>query len=95
MMRIVKHLVLAGLAALVAGVVTISLHFYGVHDMQGFLAVIAGYPGLLANVDYTRLNETLFTVVNFLFYFLLFEGAAALKRKFSRGDEQQGNIAHR
>src|SRR5215471_9616528 len=64
---------------------TISLHFYGAHDMQGFLAVVVGYPGLLANGHYTRLNETLFTVVNWLFYFFLFEGAVALKRKFLKG----------
>lgn len=94
-MRTVKYFVLAGLAALVTGIVTISLHFYGAHDMQGFFAVVAGYPGLLANGDYTRLNETLFAVVNWLFYFLFFEGAVALKRKFSRGTEQQGNTAHR
>jgi hypothetical protein len=51
------------------------------HDTQGFLAAIAGYPGLLANGDYTRLNEVLFTVVNWTFYFALFEGVFALKKQ--------------
>jgi hypothetical protein len=78
-----KHIVLGGLAALIAAAITVSLHFYGAHDLQGFVAAVAGYPGLLANGDYVRLNETLFTSVNWLFYFLIFEGIAALKRKFS------------
>jgi len=76
-----KHILLGSLAALVATAITVSLHFYGAHDLQGVLAVIAGYPGLLANGNYVRLNELLFTLVNWLFYFLIFEGIAALKRK--------------
>jgi hypothetical protein len=94
-MRTVKHFVVAGLAALAAALVTISLHFYGAHDMRGLLAAVAGYPGLLANGDYTRLNETLFTAINWVFYFLLFEAALALKCKFFSGSEQQRNIANR
>jgi hypothetical protein len=78
-----KHVLLASLAALIAAPITISLHFYGAHDIQGFFAIVAGYPGLLANGEYTRLNWVLFTGVNWLFYFLLLEGAVALKRKFS------------
>jgi len=78
-----KHIVLGTLAALIAAAITVSLHFYGAHDLQGFLAAVAGYPGLLANGHYVQLNETLFTSVNWLFYFLIFEGIAALKRKFS------------
>lgn len=45
---------------------------------------MAGYPGILANGEYTRLNEPLFVTVNWLFYFLLFEGMVALKRKLSK-----------
>jgi hypothetical protein len=79
-----RHIALGGLAALVAAAITISLHFFGAHDIEGFIAAVAGYPGLLANGEYTSLNEVLFTAVNWLFYFLLFEGAMALRRKFLR-----------
>ena len=78
-----KHIVIGSLAALIAAAITVSLHFYGAHDLQGFIAAVAGYPGLLANGHYVQLNEVLLTVVNWLFYFLLFEGIAALKHKFS------------
>ena len=78
-----KHIVLASLAALIAAAITVSLHFYGAHDLQGFFAAVAGFPGLLANGHYVQLNELLFTVVNWLFYFLLFESISALKHKFS------------
>ena len=78
-----KHIALASLAALTAVGLTILLHFYGAHDIQGFFVMVAGYPGLLANGEYTRLNEALFTTVNWLFYFLLFEGVVALRRKRS------------
>jgi hypothetical protein len=64
-----KHLVLGSLAAAIAAAITITIHFYGAHDIQGFVAAVAGYPGLLANGDHVRLNEVLFTVVNWLFYF--------------------------
>jgi len=79
-----KHIAIAGLAAVVAATITISLRLYGVHDLLGFLAAVAGYPGLLANGEDTRLNEALFASVNWLFYFLLFEGIWALKRKLAR-----------
>jgi hypothetical protein len=79
-----KHITLGAVAALIAAIITISLHVWGAHDMQGFLAAIAGYPGLLANGDYTRLNEVLFTVVNWAFYFALFEGVVALKQQLSK-----------
>jgi hypothetical protein len=78
-----KHIVLGSLAALIAAAITVSLRFYGAHDLQGFVAAVAGYPGLLANGHYVQLNEMIFTAVNWLFYFLIFEGIAALKRKFS------------
>jgi len=77
-----KHVALGSLAALIAATITISLHVSGVHDMGGFFAIVAGYPGLLANGEYTRLNEMLFTAVNWLFYFALFELAVVLKQKF-------------
>ena len=79
-----RHIALGSLAALVAAAITISLHFFGAHDIEGFIAAVAGYPGLLANGEYTRLNEALFTGVNWLFYFLLLEGAMALRRRFLR-----------
>ena len=79
-----KHIALGILAALVAAAITISLHFFGAHDIEGLTAAVAGYPGLLANGEYTPLNEVLFTAVNWLFYFLLFEGAMLLKGKFLR-----------
>jgi hypothetical protein len=79
-----RHIALGSLAALVAAAITISLHFFGAHDIEGFVAAIAGYPGLLANGEYTRLNWVLFTAVNFLFYFLLLEGAMVLRRKVLR-----------
>jgi hypothetical protein len=78
-----KHIVLGSFAALIAAAITITTHFYGAHDLQGLFAAVAGYPGLLANGGYDQLNETLFTSINWLFYFLIFEGIAALKRKFS------------
>jgi hypothetical protein len=76
-----KHIVLGVLSAVLAAAITISLRFYGAHDIQGFIAVVVGYPGLLANGEYTRLNEILFTAVNWLFYFVLFETAAVIKNK--------------
>jgi hypothetical protein len=79
-----KHIALGIVAALIAATITISIHVWGAHDMQGVLAAIAGYPGLLANGDYTRLNEVLFTLVNWSFYFALFEGVIALKKRFSK-----------
>jgi len=78
-----KHIVLGSLAALIAAAITVSLRFYGAHDLQGLFAAVAGFPGLLANGHYVQLNEVLFTVVNWLFYFLLLEGLAALRHKFS------------
>jgi hypothetical protein len=80
----VKHVALGSLAALIAAIITVSIHVWGAHDIQGFLAAVAGYPGLLANGDYTRLNEVLFTVVNWLFYFVVFEAVIALKKQFSK-----------
>jgi hypothetical protein len=78
-----KHIVLGSLAALVAAAITVSLHFYGAHDLPGLFTAFAGFPGLVANGHYVQLNEAVFTVVNWVFYFLLFEGIAALKHTFS------------
>ena len=78
-----KLLAFAGIAAFIATVITASLHFYGSHDIQGFFAAVAGYPGLLASGADKPLNEAVFTVVNWLFYFVVLEGAFAIKRKFS------------
>jgi hypothetical protein len=76
-----KHLGMVAIAALLAFSITISLHFYGAHDIQGFFAAVAGYPGLLANGENAPLNEPLFTAVNWLFYFSLLEAVFALKKK--------------
>jgi hypothetical protein len=46
-----KHVVLGGLAALFAAAITISLHFFGAHDIQSFITAVAGYLGLLAIVN--------------------------------------------
>ncbi len=62
-----KHVTLGIAAGMVAGAITTSLHFWGAHDIRGLVVVTAGYPGLLANGDYTRLNEVLFTAVNWAF----------------------------
>ena len=78
-----KHVVLGSIAALIAAAITVSLHYYSAHDLAGFFAAVAGFPGLLANDHYVQLNEVLFTTVNWLFYFLLLEGIAALKHRFS------------
>lgn len=82
-----KHIALGGLAALIAAVITVSLRFYGAHDIQGFFAAVAGYPGLLAGGLNGPVDEVIFTVVNWLFYFVVIEGAVAIKRKFSPGAE--------
>jgi hypothetical protein len=55
----VKHVALGSLAALIAATITVSIHVWGAHDIQGLLAAVAGYPGLLANGD-TELNEALY-----------------------------------
>jgi hypothetical protein len=79
-----KHVTLGVVAAVIAATITMSIHVWGAHDLGGFLAAVAGYPGLLANGDYARLNEMLFTGVNWVFYFALFEGVVALKKQFSK-----------
>jgi len=78
-----KHIAFGGIAALIAAVLTGLLHFYGAHDIQGFFAAVAGYPGLLASGGDGPVNEVLFAAVNWLFYFVIIEGVFAVKRKFS------------
>ena len=78
-----KHIIAAIIAALIAIAITICLRYYGAHDIQGFFAAVAGYPGLLANGENAPLNSVLFTGVNWLFYFLLAESAIALRKKVS------------
>lgn len=78
-----KHIAFGGVAALIAAAITGLLHFYGAHDIQGFFAAVAGYLGLLASEAGGPLNEVLFTAVNWLFYFVVFEGAFAIKRRVS------------
>ena len=68
-----KHLAFAALASLIAVGISISLHLSGSHDFGALIYLIGGYPGLLANSEYRSLNEALFTIVNRVFYFSLFE----------------------
>jgi hypothetical protein len=82
-MGTVRHILLGSLAALVGATIAISLHSFGAHDIEGFFAAVAGYPGLLANGKYTRPNEVLFTAVTWLFYLGLFEAVVVMKRKLS------------
>ena len=74
-----KHIVMGGLAAAIAGAITVSLHFFGAHDLLGAFATFAGFPGAFVSTLSTQSNEILFTAVNWYFYFLLFEGIVALK----------------
>ena len=78
-----KHIAMGAIAAFIAFSITISLHFYGAHDIQGFFAAVAGYPGLLANGEDAPLNDVLFTAVNWFFYLSLLEAVIALKKRFS------------
>lgn len=80
-----QHVVLGMSAALVAGAITVLLHFYGAHDVQGFFLAIAGFPGVVASTHSVEPNDVLLTFINWIFYFSLFEGIAALKRRLSRG----------
>jgi hypothetical protein len=79
-----QHVVLGISAALIAGTITVLLHFYGAHDVQGFFLAIAGFPGVLASSHSVEPNDVLFTFINWIFYFSLFEGIAGLKRWLSR-----------
>ncbi len=67
-----KHIVLGVLALVIAAALTVSIHFYGAHDLQVFFLMIAGYLGLLANSGFDQFNEGLFTVVNWFFLPLAF-----------------------
>lgn len=73
-------------ASLIAGAITVLLHFYGAHDVQGLFLAIAGFPGVIASSHSVEPNDVLFTFINWIFYFSLFEGVAALKRRVSRGE---------
>jgi hypothetical protein len=84
-----KHVLIAGLSVLASVGLDISLHFFGAHDVGGLLAMLLGFPGLLANGEYTRLNEPLFISVNAGFYFLVFEAIAALKQKLLKRSSPQ------
>jgi|SRR5882762_4916412 len=79
-----QHIVLGVSAALIAGALAVLLHFYGAHDIQGLFLAMAAFPGVLASSHVVEPNEVLFTFINWIFYFSLFEGVAALKRRVSR-----------
>ncbi len=65
-----KHFVFGGIAALIAGVITTCGYYFGAHDAEGVYVILSGYPGLLATAALKNGNVALFTVVNWLFYFL-------------------------
>jgi hypothetical protein len=75
-----KHIVLGSLAALVAALISLFLSYYGAHDVLGLLAAYAGFPGLLVNGDNAPFSIALVTFTNWVCYFLLFEGIAALRQ---------------
>jgi hypothetical protein len=79
-----QHVVLGITAASIAGTITVLLHFYGAHDIPGFFLAIAGLPAVLASSHAVEPNDVLFTFINWIFYFSLFEGIAVLKRRLFR-----------
>ena len=86
-----RHIVLGVSAGLIAGAITVLLHFYGAHDIQGLFLAMAGFPGVLASSHTVEPNDFLFTFINWIFYFSLFEGVAALKRRVSRREADGGS----
>lgn len=83
-----KHAICAGLAAIIAALLTSGLTKWGAHDLMGLYVALVGFPGYLAaglaryGTDLQR--EFLFTLVNWLFYFAVFEGLHALKQRYDR-----------
>jgi hypothetical protein len=75
-----KHLILAGLAGLAAGLISLLLSYYGAHDVLGLLAAWAGMPGILINGENIPFSVGLVTFTNWVCYFLILEGIAALGR---------------
>jgi len=75
-----KHLLLGGAAGAIAVSITVLLHFWGAHDIQGLFLAVVGFPGLLASGN--GFNEGFFTLVNCAFYFAVLEGVVALKDRF-------------
>jgi hypothetical protein len=60
-------------ATAVAAALALGIHFSGPHDPVGFLTIMVGYPGfavLSASDLENREAEVVFTVVNWLFYFV-------------------------
>jgi hypothetical protein len=79
-----KHIVMGALAAVIAVAISVSLHFYGAHDLQGAFAMFAGFPGVLISAYSVQPNDVLLTAVNGFCYFLVFEGIVALKKKLAK-----------
>jgi hypothetical protein len=73
-------------AALTTTGVTLTLSFYGGHDIQILPAYFAGYPGIAVR-ELLAPHANFFvvvTAVNFLLYFSIAELTFAVTRKFSR-----------
>jgi len=90
-----QHIVLGISAALIAGTITVLLHFYGAHDVQGIFLAIAGLPGVLASSHAVEPNDVLFTFINGISYFSLFEGIAAFKRWLSHRKQENAGNSHK
>ena len=85
-----RHAIAIVLAAAIALSLTAAIRFYGAHDMMGFSAIVIGYPGF-AVITATDLEdreaEVLFTVVNWVFYFGLFEVIWFLRARFRKATD--------
>jgi len=86
----VRHAIAIVLAAAIALSLAAAIRFYGAHDMLGFSALVIGYPGF-AVITATDLEnkeaEVLFTAVNWVFYFGLFEVIWFLWARFRRAPD--------
>jgi hypothetical protein len=68
---------LGNLAAVVAAAITVFLHYYSAHDIQGLMAAYLGLPGLLVDGVSAPVELTVFTSVYWIFYFLRLRALAA------------------
>ena len=80
-----RHAAISASTACLAIAITLLLSTYGVHGVQGLIAVYGGYPGGFVNWRFNpgRVSYLLITVVNWLTYFAVAEVLSALLRRFS------------
>jgi len=78
-----KHLILAGVAVVVAIAVSLILSIWGSHGPLGTLAVYLGYPGGFANwkLNPGRTSYTLTAAVNGVCCFACLELLLAIKSR--------------